>query len=47
MNKIKEKPWRENIVKLTHRFSLMMQKGKIQRTQNEPNETCIFFKQGT
>ena len=43
MNKTKEKPWRENIVKLTHRFSRMMRKGKIQRTQNAPNEPCIFF----
>ena len=32
-----------NIVKLTHRFSLMMRKGKIQRTQNAPNEPCIFL----
>ena len=43
MNKTKEKPWRVNILKLTHRFSLMLQKGKIQRTQNVPNEPCIFF----
>ena len=43
MNKTKEKPWRENIVKLTHRFSRMMRKDKIQRTQNAPNEPCIFF----
>lgn len=43
MNKTKERPWRENIVKLSHRFSLMMQKGKIQRTQNAPNEPCIFL----
>ena len=43
MNKTKEKPWRENIVKLTHRFSRMLRKGKIQKTQNAPNEPFFFF----